>query len=289
MSGVQHTRGTSAARHSEQAQTPTHGRHGQAATHGRGQFNGYTFRLGRAPTQNPARRPQGLRSRPSAQQRAQAQGEEMQADFDLMQRAGGSDLDDDERRRRPPVGEADRKWTSQQGERPPAPPSPQRLKARVPPAAPPAPPLAARLQQAGWPGADVLWSQSPQRPTEPQLVQALVAGLLAAALPAHARPGAAGSGTVLRMALMAAFQRSGAGTQELCTLAKVKDLVMSHRATQPPRPHDAPLSDAVRSANVLAIPQLLNMARPRTPTQRRQAIDRQELLSRSPRLQGTRA
>jgi hypothetical protein len=285
MSGVHHSRGTSATRHAEHAEQATHGRHGQPATHGRGQYNGYTFRLARAPMQNVARRQQALRSRASARQRAQMAAEEMQADFDPMQRAGGSDLDDDERRRPPPIEEAGQKGAKQDGH-PPAPPPP-RLKVRLPPAAPPAPPLSARLQQAGWPGADVLWSGAPQRPSVQQLVQALVAGLLAAALPAQARPGAAGSGTVLRMALMAAFQRNGAGTQDLSTLAKVKDLAMSHRAAQPPRPRDVPLSEAERSANVLAIPQLLNMSRPRTQAQRLQAIDRQELLSRSPSLQGT--
>lgn len=281
---VHRSHGTSATRHAEQAEHTTHGRQ---PTHGRGQYNGYTFRLSRAPMQNAARRQQALRSRASAQQRAQVAGEEMQADFEPMQRAGGSDLDDDERRRQPPVEETGQKGAKQQDGRPPAPPPP-RLKARLPPAAPPAPPLSARLQQAGWPGADVLWSRAPQRPSVRQLVQALVSGLLAAALPAQARPAAAGSGTVLRMALMAAFQRSGAGTQELSTLAKVKDLAMSHRAAQPPRPRDMPLSEAERSANVLAIPQLLNMSRPRTQAQRLQAIDRQELLSRTPSLQGTR-
>jgi len=285
---VHRSHGTSATRHAEQAEQATHGRHGHQPTHGRGQYNGYTFRLSRAPMQNAARRQQALRSRASAQQRAQVAGEEMQADFEPMQRAGGSDLDDDERRRQPPVEETGQKGAKQQDGRPPAPPPQPRLKARLPPAAPPAQPLSARLQQAGWPGADVLWSRAPQRPSVRQLVQALVSGLLAAALPAHARPAAAGSGTVLRMALMAAFQRSGASTQDLSTLAKVKDLAMSHRAAQPPRPRDVPLSEAERSANVLAIPQLLNLSRPRTQALRLQAIDRQELLCRTPSLQGTK-
>lgn len=287
MSGVHHTRSTSATRHAEQAEHAAHGRHGHAA-HGRGQFNGYTFRLGRAPVQGAVRRPQPLRPRPPPQQGAQVAGADMQADSEPMQRVDGRNLDEDERRRPTPVAETGQKDARQQDDRPPAPPPPPSLKARLPPAGPPAQPLATRLQQAGWPGADVLWSKASQRPSMRQLVQALVAGLLAAARPAPARPGAAGSGTVLRMALMAAFQRSGAGAQDLSTLAKVKDLAMSHAATQPPRPRDVPLSEAERSANVLAIPQLLNMSRPRMPAQRLQAADRLELLSRSSSLQGPR-
>ena len=210
----------------------------------------------------------------------------MQSDYDPMQRAGGSDLDDDQRRRPPPVQEAGQQGAKQQGDRPPAPPP--LLKARLPPATPPALPLSTRLLQAGWPGADVLWSKAPQRPSVRQLVQALVSGLLAAALPAQARPAAAGSGTLLRMALMAAFHRSGASAPELSTLAQVKELAMSHRAAQPPRPRDVSLSEAERSANALAIPLLMITLRQRLQVERLQAADRLELLSRSPSLQGTK-
>lgn len=288
MSGIHHSRGTSSTRQAEQAeQSNANDRHARHASHGRGQYNGYTFRPGRAPTQNANRRSQPLRPRAAARRQAQANGEEMNVDTDLMQRLGSSDLDEDEGRRPPPVEETGQKGTGQGDDRPPAPPAP-RLKVRLPPAKAPAQPLAARLQQAGWPGADMLWSNAPQRPSAQQLVQALVAGLLAAALPAAARPAAAGSGTVLGMALTSAFLRSGASAQDLSTLSKVKGLAMAGRAAQPRRPPDVPLTEEERSANVLAIPKLLMMSRPLTKAQRQRAIDRQDMLSRSPSLQGTR-
>jgi len=287
MSGIRHPHGTSASHHAhETGHSTSHGRHSAHPAHGRGQFGGYTFRIGRAPMQTGPRRASPLRPRPSAQQ-TQSTGDEMLADIDLSQRAGSSDLDDDERRRPPPIEETGQKGAQQQDDQPPAPPPP-RLKVRLPPATAAAPPLAARLRQAGWPGADVLWSHAQQRPTDTQLVQALVAGLLAAALPAAARPAAAGSGTVLRMALMAAFLRTGASAQELSTLAKVKGLAMSRRAAQAPRPRDTPPTETECSANVLAIPELLIQSRLRTATQRKQAIDRLDVLSRSPSMQGTR-
>lgn len=288
MSGVHHSRGTSASRQAEQAEqhTTSHARH---ASHGRGQFNGYTFRIGRAPMQNAGRRTQPLRPRPPSQRQAQVNGEEMNVDTDLMQRLGSRGLDDDDEnhRRPPPVEEAGQKGTEQRNDRRPPPKQP-RLEVRLPPAKAPAPPLGARLRQAGWPGADVLWSNAQQRPSASQLVQALVAGLLAAARPASARPAAAGSGTLLRMALATAFLRSGAGAEDLSTLAKVKALAMAGRAAQPPRPRDVPLTDEESSANVLVILQGLMMSRPLTKAQRQQAIDRQELLSRSSMLQGVR-
>jgi len=283
MSGIHHARGTSAGRQAEEARQNTpHARH---ASHGRGQFNGYTFRLGRAPMQNTGWRPQPLRPRPAAQRPAQADSEELNVDTDLMQGLDESERNDGERPRSATLEDAGRKGAGQRDEQAPA-PLQARLKVRLPPAKTPAPPLPARLRQAGWPGADLLWSQAPQRPSDQQLVQALVAGLLAAARPAAARPAAAGSGTVLRLALTTAFLRSGAGTQDLSTLAKVKALAMAARAAQPRRSADAPLTEEESSANVLAILQLLMMSRPLTKTQRRQAIDRQDLLSRSSCLQG---
>ncbi len=287
MSGVHHPRGTSASRQTEHTEHSTaHGRQAQHTSHGRGQHNGYTFRIGRAPTQAGARRPQPLRPRPSPQQ-AQS-GDGMHIEADLSQRPG-TDIDDDERYRPPPVIETENKGAGEQQKRPPNPPKPH-LKARLlPPATAPAQTLEARLRQAGWPGADILLGKAAsQGATAPQYVQALVDGLLAATRPPAARPAAAGSGTALGMALTAAFLRAGKDAQDLSTLAKVKHLATSRRAAQGPRPRDLPLTDVERSANVLAIVQLLNAARPRTPAQCGQAIDRLGLMGLPTHIQGNR-
>lgn len=290
MSGVHHPRGTSTSRRAEQTEYSTaHERQAHHPAHGRGQFGGYTFRVGRAPTQAGLRRPQRLRPRPPPPQaQAQSSGDGMHIEADLSQRAS-TDIDDD-KRRRTPVIDTENKDAGGQHQRPPSPPQPH-LKARLPPPTPaPAQTLETRLRQAGWPGADILLGDAAsQGGTAPQYVQALVAGLLAATLPPAARPAAAGSGTVLGMALMAAFLRIGTNAQDLSTLAKVKHLAMARREAQGPRPRDLPLTDAERSANVLAIPQLLNAARPRTPAQCGQAIDRLGLLVRSSSAQGIRA
>jgi len=283
MSSVNHPRGTSASHAHQAEQSGSHARHAHAPSHGLGHFGGYTFRsVTRAPAQG-ARRSSPLRSRPSPQQ-AQTNGDNAQGEFDPSLRDSG-DLDADERRQ-PPQIETGHTGADPQDERPPAPPQ-KRLKVRVPPAAPaPAQPLAARLQQAGWPGTDVLWGKASPRPTDEQYVQALLAGLLAAASPPATRPAAAGSGTAIAMALTAAFLGTGANAQQLSTLTKVRQQLMEASAKRAPRPRAVPLTEAERSANVLNPVRALNMSRPRTPQQCSQAISRQGLLSQSPSVQG---
>ncbi|WP_140636084.1 hypothetical protein [Methylibium rhizosphaerae] len=280
---------TAAQAAAESRRHETHARpHHHGAGH-RGQFGGFVFRLGRAPSPATPRRPAPLRRRPPRPPGPNPAGMEHEGDHGLALNMPllpqSSAVEDEERAASLQIDTAGWHEDSREGMREEESRQGHRgLQWRVGSQSRPDAEavLLSGLQAAGGTGAQALWEQAAPGATlrHEDLARALVGALVGVNSPgAPAQPGP--GVTTLQLAAMRLYLTKGleAGIEcgPFATLAGVKRALLESLGRGTQRPAAAVPDEAQQNRNLLLPLKLLNADRPRTEEQVRQACSRIEL------------